>query len=359
MSHKDHFLTLDGFRGIAALLVVLRHSTWYFGDNPFFSSYLAVDLFFLLSGAVVARSYEQRLLNDMSLSRFMWIRLLRLYPLYFLGICIGIFAVAAGLSAFQGKLPIAALAGILMLPALYSTVLFPLNGPAWSLSSEMIANVAYGWKVRQLSDRVLTALMLACLAGMILFVVLSSQHSLDAGFHRQTYYVSLLRVGFSFAAGVLLYRRVLRKGQRTTISNTRTALITLGVAVTLMMTPPASLVPFYDILAVCMAFPLLVYAGMRFQPTGHLARICQFLGVISYPIYIVHSPLAELVRNAFPAFTGGRQLAEFTPWAGIVFLAALITIAWALHHWYDAPLRNYVNARAKAFSASSAGAQLK
>ncbi|WP_044531373.1 acyltransferase family protein, partial [Herbaspirillum sp. B65] len=80
MQHKDHFLTLDGFRGIAAILVVLRHTTPYFGDNPFFSSYLAVDLFFLLSGAVVARSYEHRLQQDMSLRQFMWIRLLRLYP---------------------------------------------------------------------------------------------------------------------------------------------------------------------------------------------------------------------------------------------------------------------------------------
>lgn len=45
MNNKDHFLTLDGFRGIAAILVVLRHTLPYFGGNPFFSSYLSVDLF--------------------------------------------------------------------------------------------------------------------------------------------------------------------------------------------------------------------------------------------------------------------------------------------------------------------------
>lgn len=359
MTHKDHFLTLDGFRGIAAILVVLRHTTAYFGDNPFFSSYLAVDLFFLLSGAVVARSYEQRLKTDMNLPRFMWIRLLRLYPLYFLGICIGILAVLTGLSAFQGKLPIAAMAGLLMLPALYSSLLFPLNGPAWSLSSEMIANFIYGWKVRRLNDRALAALMLACLVGMILFVAMSSQHSLDAGFHRRTYHVSLLRVGFSFAAGVLLYRWLVRVNHRAVLGNGRAGLAIVAVALTLMASPSAGIVPFYDVAAVCLIFPLLVYAGMRYQPSGSLARVCQFLGVISYPIYIVHSPLAELIRHTFPIFTSGRQVSEFAPWAGIMFLAVLIGIAWVLHYFYDAPVRKVIGERGRAFSASATRGQLK
>ncbi|MFX5999031.1 hypothetical protein ABTF05_21860, partial [Acinetobacter baumannii] len=64
----------------------MRHTTPFFGNNPFFSSYLAVDLFFLLSGVVLCRSYESRLLNGMRLGAFLRIRLLRLYPLYFLGI---------------------------------------------------------------------------------------------------------------------------------------------------------------------------------------------------------------------------------------------------------------------------------
>lgn len=359
MSHKDHFLTLDGFRGIAAILVVLRHTIPYFGQNPFFSSYLAVDLFFLLSGAVVARSYEHRLRHEMSLRKFMWIRLLRLYPLYFLGIGIGIFAAAAKLTDFHGNLPVAAVVGLLMLPGLHSYLLFPLNGPAWSLSSEIIANFVYGWRVRWLSDRVLSLVMLICLTGMVLYVALSAQHSLDAGFHRRTYYVSLLRVGFSFSAGILLYRWFLTKGKRAVVSNGKAALTVLAVALLLMMSPPASLMPFYDVLAVSIGFPLLVYAGMRYQPSGSLASACQFLGVISYPIYIVHSPLAELLRHAFPSLTGGHEVAQFTPWGGLVFLAALIGLAWLLHHFYDTPVRKLLGDWMSRKRAAMATAQAK
>lgn len=360
MQHKDHFLTLDGFRGIAAILVVLRHTTPYFGDNPFFSSYLAVDLFFLLSGAVVARSYEHRLQQDMSLRQFMWIRLLRLYPLYFLGMCIGIFAALAGLSAFQGKLHVAAAVGLLMLPGLHSALLFPLNGPAWSLSSEIIANFIYGWKVRQATNNVLLLVMLLCLAGMVLFVTFASQHSLDAGFQRRTYYVSLLRIGFSFSAGLLLYRWFARRGMRAIISNGRASLAIVGVALILMMAPAAAIVPLYDILAAGLGFPLLVYAGMRFQPAGKLASLCRFLGVISYPIYIVHSPLAELFKHGFPRISGGHEIAEFAPWAGFGLLAALIGLAWLLHHCYDTPVRKAIGKWASSRQAGTvSAAQIK
>ena len=58
---NHYFYFLDGIRGIAALLVVLRHTEIYFGAIEFPVIYLAVDVFFLLSGIVIAGDYENRL----------------------------------------------------------------------------------------------------------------------------------------------------------------------------------------------------------------------------------------------------------------------------------------------------------
>jgi hypothetical protein len=56
----------------------------------FHRSFLAVDLFFLMSGLVIARSYEARLLKDeMSFFAFVRTRLVLLYPLYIVGTVLG------------------------------------------------------------------------------------------------------------------------------------------------------------------------------------------------------------------------------------------------------------------------------
>lgn len=341
MNNKDHFLTLDGFRGIAAILVVLRHTLPYFDGNPFFSSYLSVDLFFLLSGAVLARSYEAKLQNGMPLGTFMRIRLLRLYPLYFIGMCLGIIASLADAMPYKGHTLAAATFGLLLLPALYTNTLFPLNGPAWSLSSELIINLLYGWKTRALSNRVLSAIMAFCLLGLIAFTIYWPGHNFDAGFYRRTYYVSFLRVGFSFAAGVLLYRWYLRKGVVMQFSNRNAALAIIGMSLVLTASPSKAILPAHDALAVAIAFPLLVYVGMRFQPTGMLAKLCKVLGIVSYPLYIVHSPLSELVQHSFASVTG-RGVDTYAPLAGFVILVFLLALAWFLHHFYDEPVRQAV-----------------
>lgn len=45
---RQFFYSSDGMRGIAALLVVLRHAAPYFRPIDFQESYLAVDVFFRL-----------------------------------------------------------------------------------------------------------------------------------------------------------------------------------------------------------------------------------------------------------------------------------------------------------------------
>ena|ERR1700730_5639017 len=79
------FPALDGVRGVAAILVALFHlRNRFLGFNNFpgGDGYLAVDLFFVLSGFVLSHAYLPRFQNGMSPSQFMKARLIRLYPLY-------------------------------------------------------------------------------------------------------------------------------------------------------------------------------------------------------------------------------------------------------------------------------------
>jgi peptidoglycan/LPS O-acetylase OafA/YrhL len=80
------FKMLDGMRGVAAMGVVLYHLSQMLSLHLFRAGYLAVDIFFCLSGFVIAHAYERRLLGGLSPLRFAAIRFARFFPLIALGI---------------------------------------------------------------------------------------------------------------------------------------------------------------------------------------------------------------------------------------------------------------------------------
>ena len=82
----QRYVALDSWRGIAACLVALYHFdavSHVWGLPLLRHAWLFVDLFFVLSGFVIAANYQQRLLAGYGAGRFILLRLGRLYPLHF------------------------------------------------------------------------------------------------------------------------------------------------------------------------------------------------------------------------------------------------------------------------------------
>lgn len=208
---RKTFATLDGLRGLAALLVVYHHQhlAGINGAPP--AAYLAVDLFFLMSGFVIAHAYEERLQSGLAPLAFMRLRLFRLYPLYLLGSAIGL-AVAVAfwrLSAFHPATApelLAVLAkGLVMAPVFSAdpTVMaFPLNGPAWSLFFEAAINLVYAVIGVRLSNRALIAMCVAT-GAMLVWCGLGA-NDLNVGFRTLSFAWGLPRVAFSFLLGCSL-----------------------------------------------------------------------------------------------------------------------------------------------------------
>lgn len=127
--------------------------------------YLAVDLFFMLSGFVIALNYNDKIISGLGVTKFFQLRLLRLYPTYFVGAVLGIFRQIGGvllglphsLSVTQQIL--AGICAIAMLPFPYAgdepISLFPLNNPSWSLFLEFVVNIAFAFVLFRLSSRAL------------------------------------------------------------------------------------------------------------------------------------------------------------------------------------------------------------
>src|SRR3984893_16427541 len=222
---KAHYVILDGLRGVASLLVVVFHLFESYQNNPakqwINHGYLAVDFFFLLSGYVIGYAYDDRW-PALSLREFCVRRLIRLQPMVIVGSIIG-----AVLFYFQAspefslvaatppwKVIVLMIVGAAMLPMTPTFDIrgwnesYPLNGPAWSLLFEYIANFLYGAGLRRLSNKALGLLVGVSALFLIHLALTTPRGSLTGGWTIDTreFNVGFTRVMFPFFAGILLSR---------------------------------------------------------------------------------------------------------------------------------------------------------
>ncbi len=342
---KTIFHTLDGIRGIAALIVVLRHTERLFTPIRLQESYLAVDIFFVLSGVVIAQAYGGRLSQGMRFREFLAVRAIRIMPLYLLGTAITVAAAACGIEYYgsPGVLAYFTAIAIVMLPnpGIFSFDVYPLNNPAWSLPLEFGVNACYAGFIKHLTTRRIILIMAVNACGIAGTLLAVKSHSLNVGFWARSFPFGIFRVGYSFFAGVMLfqvYRRLRPPAGRIAVRNGM-ALVTLaGTVLALAAAPPAAIQPFYDFVAVTLLFPALVGFGMLVQPNAITARICRFLGLISYAVYTLHAPLSGALDGAFYAVTGAG-LAGHAPLIGLTFMVVLVGLCAGVDKYVDFPLR--------------------
>src|SRR4051812_32264710 len=82
--------SLQIYRGIAAILVVLFHATSYsqeklshpFLNNIFLFGYTGVDFFFVLSGFIIFYTHSQAISTHQPVTPYLANRLIRIYPIY-------------------------------------------------------------------------------------------------------------------------------------------------------------------------------------------------------------------------------------------------------------------------------------
>jgi len=136
---------LTSLRFFAALAVVASH-LWPLAEEPnalqplartlFHEGYAGVSFFFMLSGYILAHTYQAKLASGaISRRKYLALRLARIVPLHWLvGVPLGLWALAQGGLAMLPKvaLNLALLQAWVPNPDWYFTV----NEPSWSLSDE-------------------------------------------------------------------------------------------------------------------------------------------------------------------------------------------------------------------------------
>ena len=341
---KRRFHTLDAARGLAALTVLTVHWSNLLHPFVFEGAQRAVDLFFVMSGFVIALNYDERLDGKLSATRFIIKRLIRLWPLHLLGTSLTIVGIAMALLSHVHmfwtwrELAVFSTLNLMMLPGppdhtlIY--LLFPLNLPSWSLFWEMVANYAYALSRRRLSDFVLTAIV--ALAAIFFLCSIVYYGNSGGGFDWYTVPQGFFRVTFGFFAGVLLYRWHVKGWTR--FIRVPVWLSLSSIVLVLWVPTIAGSRAFADALLIVFSMQMLVAAIVESEPRRG-AAFFTFLGVISYPIYTLHFAFAKYAQGFFEKI-GHFHVADYAPYIGFALVIPLIGVCAIIERVYDQPSRD-------------------
>lgn len=319
-----HFVALDAWRGIAALVVasVRIDTNGVIYALPFVRhSYLFVDFFFVLSGFVIAHAYGTRVRSGLDALIFMVRRFGRLWPLHvallvpFVAFEAARFAGWSGVgeAPFSGlREPWTLIFDVTLTQSLGISGQTGWNTPAWSISTEFWTYLIFAGLCLTVRGRLM--LPAAIGAGAALLVVMSgATRGMDTSFD-----LGLFRCLAGFLAGVVVQR--LWSSSEARVRPVLARLPGLEIAVSVLAFTFVSLAghgPWS--FAAPAVFGLVVYV-FAFE-AGALSRLLttkpfEVLGRLSYSIYMTALLVSLVVERAVVGL--GRVFGRDVSWTSVI-----------------------------------------
>jgi len=332
-----------GLRGLASLAVVAYHFRDALqGHVPdtvvaaLGQGFLAVDLFFILSGFVIYLNYRW-MFDDFSLRStrlFVAARLGRVYPVhlfvslaYLLNpVTIMLFSTARDLGTRYD--PGYYLMSLFLVHNWGLTNAVEWNVPSWSISTEWFAYLMFpllliGLKSRTSRPRAIVARMVGIFLVLAVFFALAGVQSIGENIPQ----FGVLRCLLEFLAGIALCQLYLTVKPPRQLLNAGLLIAALGLTViTIGLDLP-------DFLFIPAAFALLLFSLTTNEaPLSKLLSIgpLQWLGEISYSLYMIHFLIKDWVKFASGSYAP-------TPALFALYIALALAAAFAVHILIEKP----------------------
>jgi len=353
---REHLEPLTGLRGLAALWVVVFHTcfgepngylpgfhekiNWGLGRNVVVQGVYAVDIFFVLSGYILAyvhREQFQKTLKWEQIFDFYFLRLARIYPIHLLVLVllVGVHEVGIWNDRVFG------LENIVLNSFLLNMWADPsINIPAWSVSAEWFAYLGFPFIIFFLF-RVQHMFLQWLLA-----IGLMTIYPLGVMYFEWTWewhfgWVALYRVFNGFILGCLMYALQEQCVELKTLSSSsRWSALLVGVFFVFLVFG-------LPIIFVYPLIPFLIVAvGKSKSGLSHCLsnKLIVVLGTVSFSIYMVHFPVLEIFRfvlnDVYAALDPSENLV--TLWVHlVVILISIIAVATLVYTYVEKPSREY------------------
>lgn len=345
--------SLTGLRGVAALYVMAFH--YWIGlafSNPATTflahGYLAVDLFFTLSGFVMALNYSHMFAKSWTRTayrEFLGRRIARVYPLYCAATLAAFLLILAGLLDAQGALPLGALLALNLLMVQAWGLVTSLDGPSWSISAEWAAYLLFPVL---LVPALFRRPAWAWISAIVCAAIIIGLTMLPAAFVRNPTPEALLDLHVSwlgfpvwrclpeFTLGLLAFRLSGTASGRY-LAQSRWITPVLCLAILLLMTLPGT-----DAIVV-LGFPLLLIglAGDHLPARLLASPLAELAGKLSYSIYLVHGLLTGVLVHLHQS-AQAAGLAHAQSYAAAAGILLTLVLAWFAYRWIEMPGRQWL-----------------
>ena len=366
---RGEIKALTGLRAVAAMWVVLYHFKWllwpYLDQVPFVrpvldAGWTGVELFFVLSGFVIARSYLDECgarWRTSAVVRFLFNRFARVWPAYAVVTVVAflwLFAITrlgwtVHIVAPHPDATVAELGRELTMTQMWgeSTLLGQsFNPPGWSVSAEWLAYLAFPLlalllrPLRRLHPVVL--LVLACAAMLPLYLTSFQDGPPDV----DTNWV--LRIACCFVAGILACLAVRDLPETERAEQWGLFLSVTCVLGVLLVCFWASwrraADPTVDFAGVAIALYPLLIVGLTLSRRGPARVLAKgpllYGGRLSYCLYLVHFVVQDVLITSL--WQEESKLGVLTPGLALsvpLLVLASVAASAALHHGVEEPAR--------------------
>ena len=312
----EQLASLTPLRGIAAMWVVIFHFCWHLPaihperyTGAVYKGYLAVDMFFVLSGFVITHVYKEgfaRRVTSWRYKNFIKARVARIYPLHITALLLfaaTAMAERAATYALKGSwdpIPLVGerslggfLANLVMVQGLWARQL-SWNDPSWSISLEFLAYLLFPLSCPVL--RRTGPVGKAGIGALLIAVLAWLAYRTGDYFNQWNGTDAILRCLPEFLAGSLLYSAY-QNGVCASWLATDGALVTVVALLALLLHISA------PDLAIVLLFPPLILTAVRNRAyCAQLLNSAPFiwLGDISYSLYLLHWFVLFVISDFVP-----------------------------------------------------------
>lgn len=337
--------SLTGVRGVAALSVMVyhlpQHSVFAAFRIPLFDrAYLCVDLFFVLSGFVMAIGYRDMLDARPSAGRyaaFLRHRLARVFPLHLVVTLAFLLRSVVDVSGDGAPIGAGDVAANLLMIQSWGLGTTALAGNSWSVSTEWVAYLLFPLLAVGVRSPLRWGLAVVAIALLALVATsgIGVRGSMDVV--QRTSLLPVLRCLGSFILGMLAQRIADRPGVRALLGGDG------GFAVTVALIAAALLIPGGDLIVVLL-LPVLILCCYH---QGRVVRavlanpVSLGLGIISYSLYLWH-PLLRDVVGRIVTILHGRGIVQLDTIAYVALLAGTIAFCAASYRWIEQPGHRWI-----------------
>ena len=305
----------------------------------------AVDLFFILSGFIFAYIYCGDDSPSIDWKEFFVARFARIYPVYLLTMSV---IVALDLLTF---LRYGAIYSSLSLPRLGANILGvqawfghatseSINLPSWSVSSEIFLYLAVFPILVKTHSRVRLNSRVAVLIFAVCALMMAACYSYG---ELHTPPRPLLRGVAGFVAGFCLCSIL-----RTRLWNCPySGVSACGGILLVVISAHSPIVEYWLWAKVALWFGLLLIIYGTFNnnavPGRVLSgRVFQWLGTISYSLYLWHIPVEKSLRGLLNFLTNGPLHSDMEVWFGRMLSLGVIVVSTASFYWFEDPARRRI-----------------